>query len=302
MAALAAQLARAGAALCGWRGARLLSGPCCVAVEDKDLFARNNVSMNGMKVFGDYNVSQVVGYTYAAIEKSGSGLEPVFRDVFANQNGRRFTVDGFRRYEGGGVGAEIQGDVVLVGSIAFMRLMGVEMPEGTNVRQAVYCSVNQKLAAVFAIHYAPSQAVRSGLTTILRCRGLSLLLATRDFILTPAMVRHKYKLPADALEYPTADERARLSGPYAAVGSEQAALLGRDSFLPLAEAAAGGRSLLSSVLAGLGVNLLGGVLGLGITVVLCWLGAFTAASSFNMMLFALLWTLPALLLTTLAGK
>ena len=54
--------------------------------------------------------------------------------------------------------------------------------------------------------------------------------------------------------------------------------------------------------AGLCVNLLGGVLGFGITAVLAWLGAFAAASAFNLMLFVLLWTLPALLLTSIAGK
>lgn len=301
-ASLAGRLLHAGAALCGWRGARLLSGQCCVAVEDSDLFSKANVTMNGMKVFGEYNVSQVVGYTYAVIAQSGCGLEPVFHDVFVNQNGRSYVIDNFQRYEGGGIGAEIQGDVILVGSIGFMQLMGVRMPEGTNVRQAVYCAVNNDLAAVFAIHYNPAPPVRSGLQTVLRSRGLSLLLATRDFILTPAMVRHKYKIPSDAMEYPSVEERVRLSGPNGAAGGEQSALLARDSFLPLAEAVAGGRSLRGSVLAGLSVNLLGGLVGFVVAVILCWVGAFTAASPFNLMLFAILWTLPALLLTSIAGK
>ena len=301
-ASLAGRLLHAGAALCGWRGARALSGPCCIAVEDRDLFSRANVAMNGMKVFGEYNVSQVVGYTYAVVAESGCGLEPVFHDVFVNQNGRSYVIDNFRRYEGGGIGAEIQGEVILVGSIGFMQLMGVRMPEGTNVRQAVYCAVNHELAAVFALNYNPAPAVRSGLQTVLRSKGLTLLLATRDFILTPAMVRHKYKIPSDCMEYPPVEERVRLSGPRAAAGGFQAALLARDGFLSLAEAVAGGRSLCGSVWAGLCVNLLGGVLGFGITAVLAWLGAFAAASAFNLMLFVLLWTLPALLLTSIAGK
>lgn len=302
MAILAGRLLHAGAALCGWGGARELAGSCCVVVQDRDLFSGANVSMNGMKVFGEYNVSQVVGYTYAVIAQSGCGLEPVFHDVFVNQNGRSYVVDNFHSYEGGGLGAEIQGDVILVGSIGFMQLMGVRMPEGTNVRQAVYCAVNGELAAVFAIHYNPSAAVRSGLLTVLRSRRLSLLLATRDFILTPAMVRHKYKVPGDCMEYPSVEERMRLSGPYADVGGHQVALLARDSFLPLAEAVTGGRGLCSSVYAGMAVNLLGGLLGFCIAAVLAWLGAFAAASAFNLMLFVLLWTLPALLLTSIAGK
>ena len=258
--------------------------------------------MNGMKMFNNFSIHQVVGYTYAVLQQTGCGLEPVFHEVFVNQNGRACTIDNFRRYEGGGVGAGIQGDVVLVGSLAFMRAMGVELPEGTNVRQAVYCAVNGQLAAVFALNYSPQTGVRVGLTTVLRSRGLSLVLATRDFFLTPAAVGSKYKIPGAALEYPNAEERARLSGPFATAGGEQAVVLARDQFLPMAEAVTGGRDLYGAVMAGLCLNLLSGLVGLALTALLCWLNAFGAASPFNLMLYGLAWTLPALLLTSIASR
>lgn len=301
-AALTAALQKCGAVLCGWQGAKSLTGKALVAVEDTDLFAAAGVSMNGMKVFGDQNVSQVVGCTYAVIAASGCGLEPVFREVYANQNGRACSIDNFKRYEGGGVGAEIAGDVVLVGSIGFMQLMGVKMPEGTNVRQAVYCAMNGNLAAVFAIHYNPSAAVRSGLQTVLRGKGLGLLLATRDFILTPAVIRHKYKIPSDCMEYPGIDDRVNLSGSDRHPDGIPAALFSRESFLGLAEAVAGGRGLCTSVRTGVAVSLLGGVVGFAITLMLSFLGSFAVASALNLMLFTLLWTLPVLLLTAIAGK
>ena len=37
-----------------------------------------------------------------------------------------------------------------MGSIAFMKLMRVRVPEGTRLKQAVYLSVNGELTAVFA--------------------------------------------------------------------------------------------------------------------------------------------------------
>ncbi len=301
-AALARRLMRSGAALCGWNGVRRLLGHCCVTLSDEDLFPKGTVTMNGMKMFNNFTIHQVVGYTYAVLQQTGCGLEPVFHEVFVNQNGRSCTIDNFRRYEGGGVGAGIQGDVVLVGSLAFMRAMGVELPEGTNVRQAIYCAVNGQLAAVFALNYSPQTGVRVGLSTVLRSRGLSLVLATRDFFLTPAAVSSKYKIPGTALEYPNAEERARLSGPFATAGGEQAVILARDQFLPMAEAVTGGRDLYGAVMAGLCINLLSGLVGLGLTALLCWLGAFGAASPFNLMLYGLAWTLPALLLTSIASR
>lgn len=101
-------------------------------------FPPENVTLNGMKIYSDRYVPQVIGYAAAVVETAGSGLVPLFREILKSQNGRHYTVDTFRRYEGGGLGAEIGGDVILMGSLGFMKLMRVRMSEGTRLRQAVY--------------------------------------------------------------------------------------------------------------------------------------------------------------------
>ena len=47
-AAQARRLSRAGAAVGGWYGARMLGGECGIAIEDADLFPPQNVTLNGM--------------------------------------------------------------------------------------------------------------------------------------------------------------------------------------------------------------------------------------------------------------
>ena len=74
------QLMRSGAALCGWNGVRRLLGHCCVTLSDEDLFPKGTVTMNGMKMFNNFTIHQVVGYTYAVLQQTGCGLEPVFHD------------------------------------------------------------------------------------------------------------------------------------------------------------------------------------------------------------------------------
>lgn len=304
-ASLAARLAggsNAGAALCGWRGVQELYPPCCLAVTDSDLFPRGNIKIHGFKVYGPRSIAQLSGYVLAVVAQSGSGLTSVFREVYLNQNGIPCRTDFFRRYEGGGLGGSIQGDQVLVGSIAFMRAMGVRMAEGTNLRQAVYCAVNNELAAVFSLQYGPSPVVRKGLNTVIHAKRLTLLLTTRDFLLTPEAVHRKYKIPSAGMEFPSTEERARLSGPYAAHGGVQTALLGRNSLLLLADTVAGAQSLCGGVRAGLTVNLLGGCIGLLIGALVSWGGAFASASGANLMLYTLLWTLPSLVLSVASGK
>lgn len=299
---LARRLSREGAAICGWRGAKILSGEGGMVITDGDLFPEGSVSMNGMKMYSELPVRQVVGYAAAVVQAAGSGLLPLFEEVVKDENARRYTVDSFRQYEGGGLGAEIGGDVVLLGSLAFMRLMGVQVPGGTRVQSAVYISVNKELAGVFALSYAPSAGARSGLQQILHSPGLTPILATRDFMITPGLVKKRYKIPVDRLEFPVVAERAALSAPEAGADGKQGALMDRSSFACFAAAVTGGRQLRRTVRAAMLVSLLSGILGMCLLFLLAYLGAEAAASAANILLYQLLWLLPGLLITGLVGK
>ncbi len=299
---LAFRLHKAGAAICGWRGAKILSGESGIVMEDGDLFPADYISLNGMKMFTEMSTRQVVGYATAVVQAAGSGLLPLFEGLMKEENGQHYTVDMFRQYEGGGLGAEIRGDVVLLGSLAFMRLMGIEIPEGTRVQSAVYISVNREMVGVFALTYSAAPAAKSGLHQVLRSNGLTPILATRDFMITPGLVKKRYKVPAERMEFPMAAERTVLSAPEAGANGRQGALMARDSFAGFAFAVAGGRQLRKIVHRAVLLAILAGLMGMGLMFLLTYLGAVEAASAFNLLLYQVLWLLPSLLITGLVGK
>ena len=296
------RLFRSGGAVAGWFGARTLGGECGLAIEDNDLFPKANVTLNGMKIYSDRSVSQIIGYASAVVETAGSGLVPLFQEMMKNQNGRHYTVDTFRRYEGGGLGAEIRGDVILMGSLAFMKLMKVRMPEGTKVKQAVYLSINGELAGVFALNYAPASAARSSLIAAIRANGLIPILATRDFMITPQFLKHRYKVSTDRVEFPTVEERARLSSPEAVKDGVQGALMARASFNSFVSTVTAARSLCSAARGSLVVSAAGGLLGTMILFFLTFTGSAGAVTSWNLLLYELLWLLPVFLITGLVGR
>lgn len=299
---LAKRLHKAGAAVCGWRGAKILSGEAGIVIRDDDLFPKSNISTNGMKMYSDLPARQVVGYATAVLQAAGSGLLPLFEEMMKNENGRRYTVDTFRQYEGGGLGAEIRGDVVLLGSLGFMRLMGIHVPEGTRIQSAVYVSVNSELTGVFALTYGPSAASKSGMHSVVHTPGLTPILATRDFMITPALVKKRFKVSADRLEFPVVAERAALSGPDAGASGKQGALMARGSFASFAAAVTGGRSLRKTVHGAVMISLISGVLGMLLLCVLTYLDAGSSASAGNLLLYQLLWQVPNLLITGMIGK
>ena len=104
---LSRRLQARGAALYGWTGACRLSGKLVVPISDQDLFPGESVKMNGVKYFGGHTPDQVVAYGSAVISAAGSGLSKIFEEQLEIRGARRYPVSKLRRYEVGGVGAEI---------------------------------------------------------------------------------------------------------------------------------------------------------------------------------------------------
>lgn len=295
------RLAAGGAAICGWRGICRLSGRLAVPVADGDLFPPGSLKMNGVKYFGDCPPDMTLAFGTAVIAATGSGLSEIFLALLEQRNGRRLRAERLRRYDNGGVGAEVNGTPVLMGSLKFMQSMGVEMPAGTRVNQAVYVSVDGELSGVFAVSYGVSRASAAGLQLLARCRGIELLLTARDFMITDAFLQAKFRVAVRRIHFLPIAEREQLARRQPSEPAVQCALLLKPGLAPAARAVSGARLARAAVLGSLGVSLLSGLTGLTVMSVLAFLGAWADMSVSNLLLFLGLWALPACLLASLTS-
>ncbi|NLF35180.1 MAG: hypothetical protein GX585_04365 [Clostridiales bacterium] len=293
---VAARLAGSGAALAGWEAARWSGAGSGVVISDTDLFPPGTVTMNGIKIFGDYPVEKVVAVTATLIRDAGSGLEKTFHDLLRAQGAVYRRAAGHSYHEGGGVSAEIRGEQILVGSAAFMTLMEVTLPRGLNVKNAVFCAIDGELAGVFALHYALLGAVPPALTALIQNK-IPPVLATRDFNLIPDMLRQKFKLPVERMEFPEVRRRRELSDPEQAHKGTLTAILCREGLVPFSEAVIGARRLHRAVLQNTGLTCVGAVTGALLAFYLTFQGAYASLSAGNLILFLLLWTVPTLLIS-----
>ena len=290
------RLAEADAALCGYHGAEVFGGDHSILIGDEDVFPAGSLTLNGFKIYNS-NPDRIIAYAAAAARSSASALDPVFDDLLVTHNGRHYIAETFRFYDSGGIGASIGEDVVLMGSLDFMRRMGVHMDKGAKVKQAVYLSLNGELAAVFAIRYAPPENLRKGLASIAANRHFKGILVTRTFLGTPGFLKAKFGIPAGTFLYPSTAERIRLSEAELKRTGAQGAILAKDSFSGFAQAAAAGRMLRSTSLCAAVLTVLNGVSGLLLTGVLAAIPALEAATSLNLLLYCAAWLAPTLLLT-----
>lgn len=289
--ALSKRLRRTGGALSGWRSAKIFGGRHTIIIRDEDLFPVSGISTNGMKIFGPYRPNRIISYALAALDAAGSPLTALFEGLLKAQFGTHSVISQHRFYDNNGVGAEIAGDIVLVGSLSFMHSMGVQMPAGAKVRSAVYVSVNGELAGIFALKYKANSSSRKGLRDVLANRNFSVVVATRDFLITPELIAAKYRLPTDHMKFPVYPERLRLAELDPNRKAEQGGLIAEDTFGAFATTVAAGRTLRMAARASMVLCLSVAVLGIILCSLIVLWHAHDAASPVHILTFQLLWAL-----------
>ena len=296
-AVLERRLHRLGTVLCGWQGVRGMGGRLAVPLSDVDMFPRGSTKMNGVKFYGDRDPEEVIAYAAALICAGGGGLEPLFEDLLQSRGGPRYDVQAFRRYPGGGIGGEVQGEPVLVGTLQFLKDMGVEVPAGTMVNQAVHLSIDGQLCGLFAINYNRSKYSAAGLATLASDRRITEVVTAGDFMLNDAVLRSKFGINPKRVAFPDLRERLALNRVAPEEGDVALALVTREGLAPGAYAITGARALHTAWRLGLVIHFVGGVAGMLIMAVLAILGSVELLTPVNVLLYQLIWMIPGLLVT-----
>lgn len=297
MAILERRLHALGSVLCGWQGVEGLSGKVLFPLNHTDLFPMCAMKMNGVKFYGSREPDDVVAYCTALITANGGGLEPLFSHLLDSRNGRHYDVENFRIYASGGLGGEIGGEPVLVGTLSFLRDMGVEIPDGTHVNQAVYAAIDGELCGLFAITYDKVNSSAAGLGTLCSYRGLAPVLLGSDFMLTLPFLRSKFGVNPRRILVPEAEEQRELADKAPQAGTQAYALTTKDGLAPYAFAVTGARSVRAASRVGVAIHMIGGIVGLAMMLLLTILGTLELLTPANMFLYELVWMLPGLLIT-----
>jgi len=276
---------RSGAAIAGWGGADDICFTDGASVTDEDIFPPGTLSLSGMKLFDGATPEKAIGYTSSLISASGSGLSGLFEEVLKTQGMNTIRVEDFECYEGG-ISALIRGERVATGSGAFMSLLGVRVPDDTNIKSAVYTAVDNSLVAMFTVDYLPINSVQSALISMLKWR-IKLFLAVRDFNITPLMLEQKFRVSLDGIEYIQTKDSYKISDINSGKQGRMSAVLTREGLGPFAEAVTGGRLLKSAAFVATIVSVASAALGVIIMFFMFWSGAVVSARPGNLIWFML---------------
>ena len=297
LAILERRLHNVGAVLCGWQGVYGLSGNVAFPIDHRDLFPTGTAKMNGVKFFGSRQPDQIIAYATALVEADNGVLAPLFTTLLDSRNGRHYTANALTAYEGGGIGAEICGESVLAGNLAFLKEMGVELPEGIRVNQAVCVAIDGELCGLFAISYDKDRMAAAGMTSLCGYRGVKPVLTGGSFMLTDKFISSQFGINPKRIRFTDLETRSTLAQKDQAEKSPALALITGKGLAPFAYAVTGARTLKNAATTGLVIHMIGGILGIVMMALLAVLGATYLLTPTNLFLYELVWLVPGLLIT-----
>lgn len=286
-----------GSVICGWQGVKKLCGKAVFPLTDNDLFPKGSTKLNGVKFYSTRSPDDVIAYTASLVHHAGGGLENVFSNLLRSRSGSLYPVINFQDYGGGGIGGEVDGLPVLMGSMEFLQDMGVVIPQGTMVSQAVYAAIDGEFCAVVAISYAKMRSAAAGLVSLCGCRRVKPVLLAGDFMLTEDFIRSKFNVSTRKVAMPDKATRAALLQREANAEAPVLALTTRSDLVSSAYAVSGACALRRACRLGLFIHLLGGILGMVIMLALAYLGSVELLTPTNILLYQLVWLIPGWLAT-----
>lgn len=297
LAVLERRLHSLGAVICGWRGIDGLSKKALFPVSHEDLFPGNTVKLNGVKFYGDRESDQVVAYATALITADGGVLMPIFEHLLDSRNGIHYKVKDFNPYGNGGIGGVVNGEPVLVGTLEFLKGMGVDVPAGIQLKHAVGVGIDGQMCGLFALTYERHRAAAAGLQTLCGYRGLRPTLVSGDFMLTESFLSGKFSVKAKRIFFPEHSQRDALREKQLQPEKDILAITTNNSMAAAAFCVTGARTAKRACGAGVVVHMVGGILGIVMIGVLAVLGARDLLTPANMLLYQLIWTVPGILIT-----
>jgi len=280
---LARKLAKVGAALAGWGGATEVAKAGGVVITDQDVFPRGTMSLGGVKILSDEGAEyrRVIAAAGSLIIASGSGLSDTFADILHKEKIGLLPVESLTSYEGGGIGATVGTEEVIVGSAGLMNLLGIRLPQDLNLKNAVFVAVGGELAGIFAINYAPQNSVMHALVILLRTK-IKPLFAIRDFNITPMMLQNKFNISTEKINFLTYEERYALSDLKPDERAKPFAVLHREGLRPLVDVIVGGKRLRRAVICNTIFSVAWSVIGLIMLLSFFWTGAAGTVNAANL--------------------
>ena len=185
-------------AVMGERALDEYTPPSVVTFTDSDVFPPEAVQLVGVKVFGDSDLSKVIGYASAVFCATGGSLGEMF-SLIVSDTGYTADMD-FITVSEEGVEAAVDGELVLIGSRKFLKEAGIRVPSGerdyASDAAVMYMAISREAVARMEISYEMDEDFESIARNLFRS-GVCVAIKTFDPNINRAFMERQIRWDGD---------------------------------------------------------------------------------------------------------
>lgn len=190
----------------GRRAAAQYSGCDAVVIDSAGLFDPYRCEMFGVKDYKNVRIDDILLYSAAVVIKAGGPLAEAFTKVIGGTKNILPPVKNLHYEDRLGLTGLIYNQTVLFGNRQLLGNHNVEVPVKAEEdrylidgRKVVYLAVENKLAAMFVIGYAPDTRIAPYIKTLQK-QGVKLLVRTWDSNITEELITDFFALKAGSVK------------------------------------------------------------------------------------------------------
>lgn len=290
---------QSGSAVIGERAMDEYAAPAVVTFQDSEVFPPERVQLMGVKVFGNHDLSKVIGYASAIFCATGGALGEMFSSVVSDTG---YTADmDFITVSENGIEAAVDGELVRIGSRSFLREEGVMVLANERDMETddavLYMAISKEAVARIEISYEMDENFENIAKNLFRS-GICVAIKTFDPNINRAFLEKRIRWGSDMpLKIVRGREKKdrilrRVSAESLLLSASQRGLFETVKYCRTT------RNLMQ-----IGVILAG--LSMLAAIPIYWLVlkmiGFEQVTSLNLLIYQLIWLLPVLVITKLFG-
>lgn len=284
------------AMIAGYPSVRQFCDTKAVMVDATDLYPAGSITLNGVKAFDNYKLTESFISCAAVLKEAGSPLASVFDNVVDNNGGKLPKVESVMYEDKLGLVGFVNGERHLIGSAELLEKFGVTAPalsgeeqyikEG---RQKTYFAKGSKAVAMFVTTYSSTLRIAEELQRA-EANGINMLVRTSDPNITSEKISEDFgvffrsvKVLSTGLGNVCQEVSSQKED------SSRAYLATRGSFLPFLRSLSGCVRMKSNISLTVVIQLIGLILGVLITAAIILCAGVHSLGAVKILLYVVFW-------------
>ena len=288
------------AMIAGYPSIRQFCDTKAVMVDATDLYPAGSITLNGVKAFDNYKITESFLSCAAVLKEAGSPLASVFQNVVDNNGGKLPGVESVMYEDKLGIVGFVNGERHLVGTAELLEKYGVTAPalsgeeqymrEG---RKKTYFAKGSKAVAMFVTTYSSTLRIAEELQRA-EANGINMLVRTSDPNVTSEKIAEDFGIffrSVKVLSTGLGNVCQEVSSQKE--DSSRAYLATRGSFLPFLRALSGCVRMKSNISLTVVIQLIGLILGVLITAAIVLCAGVHSLGALKILFYVIFWGIAA---------